>query len=483
MAICLLKSIIKVYCNNIKNMKISSIKQFLNEKQEIIIILALLLLILPFIFLSIYNNPSSDDFSDTAFVRKYGFLASQIKWYNEYTGRFISTGLLSIYPLLGNWFIWYKVFPIFIFVLLYLGFFYFTHSAFGKTLMPIKITLISLILFCFYVYQIPNICQAFYWVPASLAYQLPNAAMLFLFSWIVSKSTISYFRFFIICLFLIVIVGSNEIHMIFLVILIGSLNLRHLIKYKKINFKYFILGMVTLLCSLIVVLAPGNSHRAIIYNHNLEFINSLNTSFKYCNQSITKWLPLLILMFFVIAIFGKKLFVKFNNSKLIYIININPLLVLLATYVLTLTAFFPSLYFGGYLPARVFNLAHLVFFFGWIGFILSMIKYIIIYEKRVNFTSKYLKIIIISVVIFFLSYPNNYRNAYSDLMRGRAYKYNVEYKKRITSIELCSSDTCYVNKITNKPVTLFYADDLMPNQAACDGCMASYFNKKVIIVK
>lgn len=349
----IMKSIIKYIC---------SINQLIQNKKEIIPIILLFLLIVPFIILSIYNNPTSDDFCDTFLVKKFGFLNSQIKWYNDYTGRYFSTALLSIYPLFGNWLITYKVLPIIIYSLLFFSIIFTFRNVFNKSIPSIIICLISLVLLNLYIYKIPDICQAFYWVPSALAYQFPNAAMLILFS-LITKKTINFLNLLIICFLLIIIIGSNETHMLFADILIGFIFLYQIIKYKKIDWKYFLFFVVTLASSALVVIAPGNSNRADLYKHNLEFMNSLFNSFKYCNLSIINWFPLVLLMILIVMLYKNKILDMFKDSKLIILTKVNPFIIILTTYILTTLTFFPSLYFGGYLqdPGIQFSLLYFLF--------------------------------------------------------------------------------------------------------------------------
>lgn len=50
---------------------------------------------IPFVLLSFFNHPSRDDFCYANKVLEQGFWNSQINWYNNWTGRYFSTGILS----------------------------------------------------------------------------------------------------------------------------------------------------------------------------------------------------------------------------------------------------------------------------------------------------------------------------------------------------------------------------------------------------
>lgn len=70
------------------------------------------LIILPFLFVAFFNYPSADDFVFAYKVKSMGFFQAQYDWYVHWTGRFFSTFMLSLHPLVFNSNLLYKLYAI-----------------------------------------------------------------------------------------------------------------------------------------------------------------------------------------------------------------------------------------------------------------------------------------------------------------------------------------------------------------------------------
>ena len=88
---------------------------------EYFIIILGFLSIFPFIPISFFNNPSIDDFCFFVKTIEKGYWNSQIEWYSTWTGRYFSTAILSIYPLLTKSFLLYKIVPLILLGLFFLA--------------------------------------------------------------------------------------------------------------------------------------------------------------------------------------------------------------------------------------------------------------------------------------------------------------------------------------------------------------------------
>ena len=111
-------------------------KKLLGKEYFWIILLSLL--VIPFIAISFFDHPSADDYIISAVVRDNGFLAHYRQVYFEWSGRYFSTLLECFNPLVYNWFFGYKLIPILLIVLFYIGLFRLFKSIFGKELSSIK---------------------------------------------------------------------------------------------------------------------------------------------------------------------------------------------------------------------------------------------------------------------------------------------------------------------------------------------------------
>lgn len=84
-------------------------------------------------------------------------------------------------------------------------------------------------------------------------------------------------------------------------------------------------------------------------------------------------------------------------------------------------------------------------------------------------------------LIFLIAQKENIKIAYSDLISGRAYKYDFELKKRYQLIRRSQVDTVYISKIENKPKTIFEEDITNNNAHWKNGCYNAYFQKIIIL--
>jgi hypothetical protein len=74
----------------------SPIGRTLQRHQDLLIIVGVVLVALPFVALSCYNHPSLDDILDAVTVRRLGFWAAQRHFYFTHTGRYATTVLLAL---------------------------------------------------------------------------------------------------------------------------------------------------------------------------------------------------------------------------------------------------------------------------------------------------------------------------------------------------------------------------------------------------
>ena len=160
-------------------------KKLLGEEYFWIIMLSLL--VLPFIAISFFDNPSADDYIISAVVRDNGFFAHYRQVYFEWSGRYFSTLLECFNPLVYGWFFGYKLIPILLIVLFYIGIFRLFKSIFGEELSSIKIHLISLILLLLYFNNIPSTAECIYWMDGSLEYFTGIILSLFFFALLIKQ--------------------------------------------------------------------------------------------------------------------------------------------------------------------------------------------------------------------------------------------------------------------------------------------------------
>ena len=84
----------------------------------------------------------------------------------------------------------------------------------------------------------------------------------------------------------------------------------------------------------------------------------------------------------------------------------------------------------------------------------------------------------LAIAANFKASDGNVRRAYSDLLSGRALRFDREVRERDRKLAGCTSDLCEVDGIANRPATIFRSDiDPRANQ---NEAIAYYFGKKAV---
>src|SRR6478672_791337 len=77
--------------------------------------------ITPFVVLGFFNHPAADDFMIARGSLEHAFLATQVLYYRQWTGRFFSTALGTRNPLAFRWIGGFKRVPAAVIALLLVG--------------------------------------------------------------------------------------------------------------------------------------------------------------------------------------------------------------------------------------------------------------------------------------------------------------------------------------------------------------------------
>ncbi|MDQ3019432.1 MAG: DUF6056 family protein [Bacteroidota bacterium] len=470
----------------------TNIKKYFNRYFENLVILFFALTILPFLILSIFINPTYDDFFYSEVANEMGLWNSVYYWYDSMTGRYFSMALLSsVNPLIFKSIIGYKMLPAaFIFITVIAT--YLLISEISSNIISKKEILISSLAFSFlYFYRMPSLPE-YYWLTTAIIYELANILMLILFILIlrffkeknsIKKSTL---RFCIIILILAVI-GLNEASMIILIELLLSISILNLLVYKRVNRQFFLFAFIAILGFCIVYFAPGTYKRlAAAPGIPQQLIPSLvNTASDLLRFILNRILDTPILLFTILFI---PVCAKIISSKKIdnSFFSINPAYSILLFLILLASGFFTSYWSLGLPPyERVMNVIYFLFLAGWFINILIIINF---FKNKFDFRfyslQKYaLVIIFVAIAFSVFKNNNNIKIAYAELFYGDAYKYDEKQKERYRNINQSISDTCTVDSIGRVPTPFLFHEISSGKQSNYNKYYARYFNKKVIVVK
>lgn len=229
------------------------------------LLVCLILAILPFGVLSFYSFPVVDDFSFVDSVRSHGFWAAQKDWYLTWTGRYFSTFILSINPLLIDSILLYQFINFLIIVGSVHSLYFLIKKVSGPYSNKMSMAIIALSVCLAYLAHLPDLTQAFYWLPGSITYQLSLISATYLTAILLPESHAvskihSYRRLVVMMILTLIGCASNEVMML-LTNLIVLIALVYSLITKRPVFKLVVLQSWACLTGLLVIFAPGNKVR------------------------------------------------------------------------------------------------------------------------------------------------------------------------------------------------------------------------------
>ncbi len=381
-------------------------KKLLGEEYFWIIMLSLL--VLPFIAISFFDHPSADDYIISAVVRDNGFFAHYRQVYFEWSGRYFSTLLECFNPLVYGWFFGYKLIPILLIVLFYIGIFRLFKSIFGEELSSIKIHLISLILLLLYFNNIPSTAECIYWMDGSLEYFTGIILSLFFFAllikqWYSEKIKASSYLFLVILIAM--IVGTNEISMLLLDEILFIIVLKEILNKRKLNKCLIISIIAAITATIFEITAPGNYSRMGGFNGNSNFIFSMQQcfiAFLKIAGSFIKDPGLLITSLIFVAFLP----LLKNNKIFREITKANPFIVLPLSVLVLSSLYFPAVFATGMNPAlRVHNVVAFGFIFAFFFNIAVIHAYLMRKNKieQIDVPSYLVKILAVAALVLTVS--------------------------------------------------------------------------------
>jgi hypothetical protein len=436
----------------------------------------LFLSLVPFLILTAFSNPAYDDYCYASNTLEYGFFHSQIINIHYWSGRYFSTALLSLNPITFGNFIGYKIISLVIIILTLSSIFCFVSAIFDSRFAFIDKLITAVLLTALFSNHMPDVTEGYYWMPGSVSYQLGSALTLFFFAAVI-KSLKSPQRIKIawltLCATLIfMIVGSSETSMIFLLFLLSSVTIKAFSIKDQNRHVWLVLLLVAILCSAVVLAAPGNVVRSSYMPNRHRLFFSLGMALAQGLRYLLKWVfdpafGLSTILFIPIAnqLSNKSALLK---SRL-YLHPISSMALLL---VLVFLGFFPPLWATGmFVQERTVNTAYFFFLPGW--FITIAIGTCYLQEKRdlkIPSLPTPFYLVGLPLVALCLVFTNNTKDAFADLLTNRAYEYDRRLSTRRLQFEQCAREEisdCSVQKLEDLPVTT--SNPYFETALGCDG--------------
>jgi hypothetical protein len=443
----------------------------------------LLISILPFLLLSNYIQPQSDDFAVDAVLKAHGLIDAQIEWYLSWTGRYFAHLMVSIiHPLRYGHpegigiiaFIWILLFTFSVW--------YFVRSftSIGKSLFPTGL------LIAVYCWQIPSPGEAFYWIPSTMSYQLGITLQLLFFG-LLNRESISPYRRFLLVLLAILIPGTSEINLlIFLFVLFGIIAFRMILR-KQISRLFLWLFFAAIIMSLFSLMSPGNSGRAQMIAQNAEATPIQNLPFAI-REGLALAKSELLFHFTRSPLLLFTLLLVLIRSSFAILRNIEPkgwmvLLFWLSALSIYVFLHIPYIYQTGilHIPGRVSNVIHLYFLIAWSSGILLTSSYLL---GHYDFEDKGLILtttgIILSYCMLQLTIPNKIEHAWMDKLTGKAAAYDAAQNERIRFMQSAVGQSVIVSPLSVKPSSIFLVDLEMDPVDWKNQAYAKYYGLKSI---
>ena len=430
-----------------------------------------------------YNHPSvDDDYCFAYMTRDYGFWKAQKFYYDGWSGRYISNMIFHATPLAFGVFWFVKVMPFLILALL----FHAIYTFIGEVLNPTqsrRFLLTATFLSIFIIFS-PSIVDTFYWY--SSVFIFPTSFSFFLYLIVVllrfyqpQYQKIKYLIALLAATLVFFIVGSNEVMMLFIIGLCGAVWGYILLFHRRFETLFFTLMLIGLYFAYFwVVQAKGNQVRLVGGNVLGGAIAlSLTNALKSTVFDGLKWS--LILSPFAYLYFSSLP----DKEEVKSIFKANVWMVILGLFTLLFMMFF-VIHYGNDMgvPDRVKNVIFAVFLVGFF-YIIMIIKYSYSINYKIKSPVINYGIAALIIGVFVFRYGQNLKTMYADIRLGIAKRYDQEMTQRYTQIRESKSDTIYVAPIKNIPKSLCFDDIKTTEEHLWNKCYATYFEKKVIILK
>jgi hypothetical protein len=279
----------------------------------------------------------------------------------------------------------------------------------------------------------------------------------------------------------------NEYTLVWLVILSGSLFFFRSMSKRKLQWKELLFSIISLAFGVLSVTAPGNAARAEsgLYPTPLKYnlIFSLKNSLVWGIHNFSKMAPTLCVLTLVLIPLAAQLYNSRQKGEFKFL-SVHPALSLLIFAGCLYLSYFPS-YWSIAEPPNLRGQCVINFWtlIGW-TFNVFVLTFRAMEKGKVKIATS-LGVLGWAVGLYFLTiYTSNfnYRSAWSDLLTGRAYRYNQEMIARTALVLNTKEPQVYVPKLKNMPYTILSVTDLWdPAWASVEvnnGCAEWYFKKK-----
>jgi len=451
-----------------------------------IFIIIFLLILLPYVILSLFSHPASDDFCFAQNTISKGIFGALLDWYNNWTGRYFSTLLNSLSPMALGFYGGQKLVGIAGVLGICFSLFYFFHTLFKNKLLFEEKLLISLSIASVYILTIPSLIEGFYWMAGSTTYIWGNIFFIIFIALIYKVFTqkVNTKIYLLIIILIIFIIGSNEAIMVITDLVIFFALILQFIRKSTTKWIFLLFFIIASIFSCIVYFAPGNEIRSLnVISENKNSITfALNNSLSFTSDFYSKTPNLLLLgisFIFIGMLISNKSTIKKNISILSIIASF--IFGILSVFIVSFLIYWST---GLPITTRSVSIVSMLFLFSWFSTLYFLTLWILnVIQLKIATNTNVIKFVLIligTLIIFYTLINNpksyNFNNALFDLYSGDAYKFDQQLLQRREYIKLNKQQAeIEVPQLKTLPISISFTDLSSNANEYQNVCESHYF--------
>lgn len=419
----------------------------------------LCVLLAPFLINCFYAYPQTDDFMYAVIARDMGFIKSQHHWYVSWTGRYTSTALLSVNPLVYNSLLGYRLlFAIFIMMLL-TAIYALSAVITKRTLSWQENLLFSLTLLFAFFDQMDDIRSGLYWMAGVATYQVATT-LFFFFMALYLRTAQAYpmpLQKIALILLALLLGGTNEVLMVLLAAFVTIHCINVYVRKKAVTPFQIITCCTAVAASSCGLLAPGNFVRLKEHADRQGLVMFIWNVLHRVMTDIGAWVTSpLILILTAMVFWGirskPQLRLLLSGFKVGYALSMQ--------LIITFVSFFIPYWSTGMAPQnRVLNMIYVLFLVGWMVNLAIIFTH---YEKIISLVVQKIPgstgcvVIILYLVGLFALGTSNFMTVAKDLCSGDSSRYSAEMQAREAQLVNSAQENCTLDNISTAPRSLFF---------------------------
>lgn len=438
-----------------------------------IVFLACMVLLL--FYLSVFNFPSSDDYSFYEMVEKNGVFESLKILYRSWSGRMVSFFVLfALNPLKDSDYVAYRILAL----PLIPAFIHAVYMALKYVFWPEQSSRLYMLMLLFILLYLPNTADWFFWFITSYSYTLGFVLLMYwivlMHQFIIESKNTTFYSFLVIIL-PVLITGCCELSLFGY--LVGIVVFISISPKNFISNRVFIASSITgILSAMIWLLAPGSQVRSETFielyqaeNHSVTFtfIETSKSLFKWCVEWCVKSPLIFLLILLCSEIKASK---SENPAKAIYQIGLG-----VGTIALLFAAYFWATGIS-FSPLRLAN-------YGFMAFCLiilpGFVRLVYPWFKRYTNQKKWLTPLSVFLLFVFIGFRSNFKHMIIDSINS--FNHKKEMSERFGILKANQGKDVKIPLVKHPLRTTFFADIDSSSNHWYNRSLAEYYGVKSIV--